>query len=778
MTASARWPIAAWFCFILVCVVVVSRTQISTDLSAFLPRSPTASQQILVEQLRNGVVSRLILIGIEGDAPPSLAQTSKRLAAQLRAQKTFSSVNNGEDISAQADREFMWRNRYLLSPAVAPGHFSVTSLRAALEEDLQMLGSPAAILLQKVLPSDPTGELLRLIDQFVGQAKPRVEDGVWFSPDGKRAVLVAQTQAAGYDIDAQEEALARIRHAFMQASGTATAQKLLVSGPGVFSVHSRASIKDDAWRFSLIATSLVATLLLTLYRSPRVLALGLLPVASGALAGVAAVSIVFGSVHGITLGFGATLIGEGVDYAIYLFTQIAPNVTPRNTLARIWPTLRLGVLTSICGFSAMLLASFPGLAQLGLFSIVGLIVAVAVTRYVLPALLPIDFTVRAANTLAPAVNAAAQRAAVLRYPLIGLVVLAAAFIAIRESALRNDSLASLSPVSMRDQALDADLRRAIGAPDVRHLVVVTAKDEQAALEASEKIGALLQRLSERKLLAGFESPAAAIPSVAMQRTRQTALPDEAVLREDLAQAQRGLPFRGGLFEPFIRDVAAAKMQSPLERNNLQGTGLALKVDSLLVERATGWAAMLPLRGVSDAPAIARELAELPHGEVVLLDLKRESDELYQTYRREIINYSLLGAFAIVVLLFMSLRAWRRVLGVLTPLLGAVIITWAIFTAAGSALSIFHLVGLLLVVAVGSNYALFFDRRTASVQERERTIISLLFANLSTVIGFGLLAFSQAPVLHGIGATVAIGAILSLIFSAILISGSHPEQVAV
>jgi predicted exporter len=251
-------------------------------------------------------------------------------------------------------------------------------------------------------------------------------------------------------------------------------------------VHSRASIKDDAWRFSLIATSLVATLLLTLYRSPRVLALGLLPVASGALAGVAAVSIVFGSVHGITLGFGATLIGEGVDYAIYLFTQIAPNVTPRNTLARIWPTLRLGVLTSICGFSAMLLASFPGLAQLGLFSIVGLIVAVAVTRYVLPALLPIDFTVRAANTLAPAVNAAAQRAAVLRYPLIGLVVLAAAFIVMRESALQNDSLASLSPVSMRDQALDADLRRAIGAPDVRHLVVVTAKDEQAALEASEK----------------------------------------------------------------------------------------------------------------------------------------------------------------------------------------------------------------------------------------------------------------------------------------------------
>ena len=43
--------------------------------------------------------------------------------------------------------------------------------------------------------------------------------------------------------------------------------------------------------------------------------------------------------------------------------------------ARIWPTLRLGVLTSICGFSAMLFSGFTGFAQLGLFTIVGLVVA-------------------------------------------------------------------------------------------------------------------------------------------------------------------------------------------------------------------------------------------------------------------------------------------------------------------------------------------------------------------------------------------------------------------
>jgi predicted exporter len=86
---------------------------------------------------------------------------------------------------------------------------------------------------------------------------------------------------------------------------------------------------------------------------------------------------------------------------------------------------------------------------------------------------------------------------------------------------------------------------------------------------------------------------------------------------------------------------------------------------------------------------------------------------------------------------------------------------------GIELSIFHLVGLLLVVAVGSNYSLFFDRQAPSGQDRSRTIVSLLFAAVSTLVGFGLLAFSKVPVLSGIGSTVAMGAAMALVFSAIM-----------
>ena len=779
MTAERRWRIGAWLAFVAACIAVISRTSFTTDISAFLPRSPTPEQRLLVEQLREGAVSRLMLIGIESAPQEALAQASRRLAAALRNHASFAAVENGEDIGAAKDREFLWRNRYLLSTAVTPERFSAGALRERLEEYLRLLGSPAGALVRRLLPGDPSGELLHILERFQGQARPARRGGVWFSPDGQRALLIAQTRAAGYDIDAQERALAAIHSAFAQAG--AGEAKLLVTGPAVFSVSARAAIRGDVLRFFLIASVLVAAVLLAIFRSPRVLALALLPVASGAAAGIAAVSLGFGTVHGVTLGFGITLLGEGVDYSIYFFTQAVPGTAPQRALDRIWPTLRLGVLTSICGFSAMLFSGFSGLAQLGLFSITGLIVAVTVTRWVLPTLLPPGFVAPAAAAFGPWALAAVRHAPVLRYPLLIAVALAVAVLATERAPLWTDDLSTLSPVSRSEQLLDQQLRRDIGAPDVRYLVVIQAPLEEAALQSAEAVGASLREAARVGLLEQYESPADYLPSRKAQLARQAALPAPAALRANLARALQGLPYRHDVFEPFLKDVSAARDQPPVDRNSLQGTRLALRLDTLLVKRQTGWLAMLPLRGVTDATGIARAITAPPGTAAVMLDLKRESDLLYRTYRTEALAYSLGGATAIVLLLLASLRSPRRAFVVLAPLAAAVLVTAGVLVLAGIQLSIFHLVGLLLVVAVGSNYSLFFDRQALSGGERERTIVSLVFANVTTMIGFGLLAFSKVPVLHDIGLTVGMGAFQALVFAAILSrraeAGSAPAHAA-
>ena len=62
------------------------------------------------------------------------------------------------------------------------------------------------------------------------------------------------------------------------------------------------------------------------------------------------------------------------------------------------------MLTSVVGFATLLFSGFPGLAQLGLYSVSGIVVAAGVTRFVLPTLLPAGFRVRDVSFLGSALG--------------------------------------------------------------------------------------------------------------------------------------------------------------------------------------------------------------------------------------------------------------------------------------------------------------------------------------------------------------------------------------
>lgn len=761
--------IALWLIFLLACVGIISRTHFTADLSAFLPRAPTPEQQLLMDQLRDGLASRLILVGIEGADAPTRARLSRQIAQRLRANRTFVSVNNGEPVTTERDRIFLFNNRYLLSPAVTPARFSVDGLHAALSDSIDLLASPAGLLVKSILPRDPTGEMVQLLGQLNSGTHPKLVGGTWASRDGMRALMLMQTRAAGSDTDAQQRAMAAIRQAFDQAPSATPSAKLVMTGPGVFSVTSRDTIKSQVTRLSIISLVLISTLLLLVYRSLSALTLGLLPVISGALAGTAAVSLGFGAVHGITLGFGTALIGEAVDYSIYLFVQSEQNSADhRNWIKRFWPTVRLGVLTSIFGFASLLLSGFPGLAQLGLYAIAGLIAAATVTRFVLPSLLPTNFRIHDVSGIGLTLSRLVQRAAVLRWPAAVFLLAACAIVADNRASLWNDKIASLSPVSQMDVELDTRLRADMGAPDVRYLVVVSGATQESVLRASERVSTLLQTQVEQGELAGFESPSRYLPSIATQRARQGSLPPRPLLETRLAQAVQGLPVRAQLFTPFLADTTVARSQPLLHATDLQKTSMAMAVDALLIQQQRQWRALLPLtapEGVSiNAEHMRAVLSAIP--DVLFVDMKAESDRLYSGYLHEAIVLSLGGLVAIIGLLLVVFRSPMRVVRIIAPLAAAVITITAGLSVFGQQLIILHLVGLLLVVAVGSNYALFFDRPDPRTPILPRTLASMLFANLTTVAGFGLLAFSNVSILQAMGVTVAPGVILALIYSAI------------
>lgn len=799
-------PVWIWLAALLLCAVLIGRARFTADLSAFLPRAPTEQQELLVDQLRDGVASRLILVGIQGADEASRAALSKAVAARLRGTNLFAAASNGEATARERDRAFLFDHRYQLSAAMTPAHFSVAGLRAAVGDTLDLLASPAGLLIKSIVPRDPTGEFPGLLEQLAGRAaggaeRPRKVDGVWASPDGRRALLLLQTRAAGSDTDGQQQAIAAVHAAFTAAqAGAAPARSatLLMTGPGVFAVHARDLIKTQVTRLAALSLILIVTLLLIVYRSLRTLGLGLLPVLSGAMAGVAAVSLGFGTVHGITLGFGTTLIGEAVDYSIYLFVQSErTEASSRQWLRDFWPTIRLGVLTSVFGFASLLLSGFPGLAQLGLYSISGLLTAAVVTRFVLPVLLPADFRVRDLSGPGRRLAWLAQRAAAWRWGVVALVLAASAVLALHRQTLWSHDLSALSPVPAAEQALDASLRSDLGAPDVRYLVAVSGSGQQQVLRASESVVSALQPLIQVNAIGGVDSPTTFLPSVATQRARVASLPAPAQLQDRLQEALAALPIRPDRLAPFLADARAAREMPPITRADLDGTSFAVAVDGMLLHHATGrggperWTAFLPLHapltkaGAIDPNVVRRALAGLPASnagaEILLVDIKGEADRLYSGYLHQALMLSLAGLVAIIALLGVALRSPGRVLRVLAPLVGAVVTVAAALALAGQPLTILHLVGLLLIVAVGSNYALFFNRRPdprgAHGGITPRTLASLLLANLTTVAGFGVLALSSVPVLQAIGVTVGPGAILALLFSAVFARPQAPSCVS-
>jgi predicted exporter len=187
----------------------------------------------------------------------------------------------------------------------------------------------------------------------------------------------------------------------------------------------------------------------------------------------------------------------------------------------------------------------------------------------------------------------------------------------------------------------------------------------------------------------------------------------------------------------------------------------------VVELDGQWLVLTPLGGVTDAGKLTQDLATNPRAQAnnQVVDLKQVSSDMVDGFRREALAQAGWGAALILLLLTAGLRSAKRTLHVAVPVAAALVLTVGLLVAFGERL-VFHLVALLLVLGIGLNYALFFERSAADAEERLRTRLALAVCSTSTVITFGLLALSSTPVLHAIGSTVALGAVMALLMSAL------------
>jgi predicted exporter len=764
-TPQALLLLALWVAVLAALGWFVQRQLVvASDLRLFLPSPTTPQQRLLLEEIGEGPASRILVIALAGAPAEQLADISRSLTEALRDSGQFRFVTNGE-VSLDAVPEQLLPYRYLLSPTLDTLQLDARYLRAQLEARARDLASPAGAFLEPWLPGDPTLELLEVLQRWQPAQEPHKQFDVWFDRDGQRALLIAETHAPAFDPDRQRVALATLDAALATVAG-GTPLTMTVSGAGKFSVLMEERTRGEAQGLATAASIGMIVLLLIAYRRIGSVMLSALPLASAGLAGLAAVSAVFGTVHGITLAFGFTLIGVAQDYPLHLLSHGGAQRTAVQIARGLWPTLATGVASTCIAYFTFLFSGVIGLEQLACFTVAGLAAAGLTTRFLLPALMTAPGPDYGESAF---LRRLWNRVAQLPRPMWAgslLVLLSIASVLLSPRPLWEHDLGKLTPVPEDLLQQDQELRSHLGTPDVRYLLVVSAADDANALLKLEALDRPLRQLVERGAITGYDHAARYVPAIETQRLRQQRLPDEPTLRAALQAATAGLPFRPGAFEPFVTDVQQARALPLLTVESLRDSPLGASFDMLLTRQGERTSALVTFSGVHD-PAALETLATAAGTDVMLLDLKRASETLVAEQRMRILWSLAAAAVLLMAVVALSLRDRQRVARVLAPMALTTLLVLGMLQLAGISLSLFHLIALILAAGLGLDYALFFEHAADDPAEQRRTLHAVLVCSLSTLLVFALLATSSLPVLRAIGLTVTLGVISNFVLALLL-----------
>lgn len=730
------WP---WLVFgLLAAVVLGTRLVLNFDISAFFPQTPDLQHKVLLQQFQSGPGSRLLVIGVNGADEETLAEISDELRMALSESAVFSSIMNGEAGDESAAIPEPVASYFLLMEDL---DFSEAALSQAIQDRLHDLAFGGGAAFLDLTATDPW---LATIDILRRLTPVETSGDMWFASDGS-VVLMAETRATAVDLAGQTAAVEAVREAFASIEAT-DALTLEMTGAGAFGVELQQTIRVETQKRSLLASLALLLVLFAFYRKPAYLFLAAVPIGMGFLAGLAAVSLLFDSVHGITLAFGFTLMGVAIDYPLHFFSHVEKSSGP-VAIRRIWSTMRLGAISTGVAYLALVFSGSDGLAQLGVFTAVGIGIAVLVTRTWLPYL--------TSDTGENEAEAGHASPVALRYlPAIGLAGIAlVATSQVVTDGLWDDRLTSLSPVPAERIADDIRLRSAAGTPDMRYQLFVHNPSLDALLSRGEDVDRLLANAEAEGSLDGWQSVTSILPGAATLTRRQNAIPSPDVLSSRLQTALADTPFRADAFDAFLEVAARSSSLPRLVASDFDGSPLQLWRDAHLVDMDGEWVSLVSLRN-PDAEALSKQVGKWGD-DVSLLDLHESSAALMSDYRNRAITTVSFAALLIIALLLYQRRQLLQVLWIALSVAAGLALTIAVVVAVQGQLTVIHLVALLLVTGLGLDYSLFLSR-TESDEERAATNKAVLACAVSTTVAFAILAGSSIPVLNFLGLTVAAG----------------------
>lgn len=575
---------------------------------------------------------------------------------------------------------------------------------------------------------------------------------------GRRWVLVrADTRGDAFDADAPQRIAAQIDQD-QAVLGAAGAELLVAGGPLYAAAGKAQAVAESGWIGTGAAIGIVLVLLLAMRRW-RVL-LAFVPVAVGLVTGVVACVAVFGSIHVLTLVIGASLIGVAVDFPMHWLGKSfgMPDWQAWPALRRVLPGLTISLAASLVGYLALAFTPFPALTQTAVFSAAGLLGAYACTVCQLPAWmrgwrprpwLPLlGFAQRALRTR--------ERLAARRGVLwIGAALVAAGVAGgIARLGIQDDLRQWLSlPAPLMEQA--RQIGDITGVVPTSQFFLVRARDPDELLRRQARVAQRLDALVRDGGLASYN----ALSQLVSPAAEQEALRGRLAALAAQPQTWKAMTDLGIPFEVIAQALQSLAALPPLTIDDALRGPQAERWRALWLGQHGGeYAGMITLLGLRDPAALAAVAQDAPG--VSLVDRSGELNRMFAATRIEAAELKLISYVAAAVLLLLTLgraATWR----ILAVPLAATACSLAALGYLGQPLTLFSLFGLLLVSAIGVDYAIFMFERVAGAAA---SLVGILLGAVTTLLSFGLLALSQTPAIANFGLAVALGVAFSLLWA--------------
>jgi len=740
--------------------------RVVSSIGQFMPSTHQDIQlQALMSEIQNGPAATTLMIRLSGTDNAELAKLSKHFSQSLRTQNDlFKEVHNSNSFIDHNAIHSLYPYRYLLGEKQ---NWSTSELKNNFEKRLIELRAGAGVMLGDFLKSDPQLVFINYLQTLFRVTGPTILHGVWFDKNLKSALLLVSVRGDSLDLDIMQGAVETIRQTFDAIVSTSTAH-IEIAGPGIMAVGTRAVIEEIIIELSIFMTILLIIVFAFAYRKLSLLLLAGVPLLSAIIVALFVTQLVFQEVHGIVLAFGITLLGVCLDYPLHLFSHLRSNEQPLFTLNRIWPTMILGGLSSILAYLALIGSGFDGLNQLAIFAASGLATALFVTRYLLPYFVYPDQNKIRLITLRPILSCRQKKGFAVLLLLVPLLFI------IQTDNFWETSIDKISPVPISARESDGKLRRDLNVPEVSHVFLQSGTSLEEVLQSSENINQKLQELQALGVVSTIWSPTQILPSKQRQRQRQQALPTKQQLSMNVEKALKELPFRPSAFASWIESVEKSHELKPLDYDAIASTPLASLLRQGLFQHDDLWISTIRISGVRSNEELNMWLNRNPEIKKNHVEIKQATEHLLIEYRTSTFEQFLGVAIFLSIIILLWSRNVIKTVWILLPVSIGILSGLAMPLYLGTAINIFHLLALLLVLGMGIDYSLFFNRPVKDVLEKQQTVHAISISAVTTSAAFLILAISPVPVMAAMGQTVATGIFMCFI-SAWLMSSSSNNQ---